>query len=503
MNLSTRHPSLTLRQQDRLTWLGLLVLALLLRIPFCSQFLYHWDSVNFALSLEDYDVRLHQPHPPGYFLYSGLGMLVNLVVHDANKSLTLISLVSGALGVVALYWLGTIMFNRQVGIVAALLALTNPLHWFYSEIALSYALEFLLVTVLAGLCYRQLVGEQRGWLWLAILMGIAGGVRQNDLVFLFPLWLVSLWTLSWRRRVASAVILGLVTVTWLWPMMAMSGGPTGYLAALGAESGGIASESPLSSLHQLGLNSVRMTIYLGYGLLLGAIPLLWGGWSLLRTARTHLLDRRVWVFVLWISPAFCFYVFIHIRQHGHIFTFLPALILLASLATTKLGQRWGGSNRAHPLTRALAASLIVTNGLFFLLAPASLFGSERLPLQTPSQKTITQRDRFLSERIDCIRTHFEPQSTAILAGGLDFRHPDFYLREFQNTSLSYQLGEDGTVLPDHVHVLVLFNDAVLPQFSADSGFESLLLPDGQSIRFVTWDSDQRVTLSQSSFEIQE
>ncbi len=52
------------------TWIALLFsfLALLLRIPFMSRFLYHWDSVNYALSLERYDVRLHQPHPPGYFL---------------------------------------------------------------------------------------------------------------------------------------------------------------------------------------------------------------------------------------------------------------------------------------------------------------------------------------------------------------------------------------------------------------------------------------------------
>jgi len=503
MNLSTQHPSLTLRRQDRLTWLGLPVLALLLRIPFCSQFLYHWDSVNFALSLENYDVRLHQPHPPGYFLYSVLGMLANLVVHDANKSLILISLVSGALGVVALYWLGTTMFNRQVGMVAALLALTNPMHWFYSEIALSYALEFLLVTILAGLCYRQLTGDQRGWLWLAILMGIVGGVRQNDLVFLFPLWLASLWPLSWRRRAASVVVLGIVTLAWLWPMMAMSGGPAGYLSAVGAESGGIASESPLSSLRQLGLNGVRMAIYLGYGLLLGSIPLLWGGWSLLRRARSHLMDRRAWVFVLWIGPAFCFYVLIHIRQHGHIFTFLPALILLAALATTRLGRRFGELNQARLLTSALATLLIVTNGLFFLLAPASLFSSERLPLQTPTRKTIAQRDRFLSERIDCIRTHFEPESTVILAGGLNFRHPDFYLREFQDTSLSYRLGENASVLPNHVRTLVLFDDIVLPQLSTASGFQVLSLPDGQSIRYITWDNSQRAMVSQNSLDIQE
>ncbi|MBI1878320.1 MAG: DUF2723 domain-containing protein [Chloroflexi bacterium] len=256
--------------------LTLALAALVIRLPFRSQFLYHWDSVNFALSLEKYDVRLHQPQPPGYFLYSMLGKLVNLFFDDANASLVWISLISGVLGVVGLYWLGRLMFNHQVGVVAALLALTNPLHWFYSEVGLSYALEFLLVISVAGLCYLQLTSHRQIWLWSAILLGLVGGVRQNDLVFLLPLWLVSLYPLSWRQRGISLALLGLVVIAWTWPMMALSGGPAGYLAALTGESSEIASDSSLLSVGQLALNGFRMLIYTGYGLLLGIIPLLWG-----------------------------------------------------------------------------------------------------------------------------------------------------------------------------------------------------------------------------------
>jgi hypothetical protein len=492
-----------LHTSDLWLGMGLALAALFMRLPFRSQFLYHWDSVNFALSLEHYDVRLHQPHPPGYILYSMLGRLINLVVHDANASLVWISLLSGVLGVVALYWLGAIMFDRQVGTAAALLALTNPMHWFYSEIALSYALEFLLVTIVAGLCYLQFTGSRRIWPWSAILLGVAGGVRQNDLVFLFPVWLLSLYDLSWRQRAASIAILGMVVAAWGWPMAALSGGPAGYLAALGTESSGVASESSLFSLRQLGLNGVRMVIYLGYGLLLGAVSLFWGVWFLGRRVRAQLLmDRRAWVLAFWIGPAACFYILVHLRQHGHIFTFLPALILLTALATIQLGRRLAGFTLVRPLASVLMAVLIVANGLFFLLAPASLLGSERLPLQTPSRLTISQRDSFLGQRIGYIQTHFEPDSTVILATDLNFRYPDFYLREFQSTSLSYQLGENITVLPDYVRTLVLFDDVTLPQFSTDAGFQVLPLPGGGSIRYITWDSSHQVKLSLSFFEVQ-
>ena len=206
---------------------GLALAALILRLPFMTRYLYHWDSVNFALSLSHYDVRMHQPHPPGYVLYSALGALVNGVLNDPNASLVWLSVVGGMAGVVALYWAGGVLFSRRVGFIAALLGLTSPSLWFHSEIALTYALEFALVTVIAVLCYKQLTGNARIWLLLAVALGIAGGVRQNDLAFLLPLWLVSLWPLTWKQRALSVLALVDVCLAWLVPMVALSGGPGG------------------------------------------------------------------------------------------------------------------------------------------------------------------------------------------------------------------------------------------------------------------------------------
>src|ERR1044072_4732678 len=41
--------------------------------PFLPQSLEDIDSINFALGLRHFDLALHQPHPPGYPLYIGLG----------------------------------------------------------------------------------------------------------------------------------------------------------------------------------------------------------------------------------------------------------------------------------------------------------------------------------------------------------------------------------------------------------------------------------------------
>lgn len=472
---------------------GLALAALVARLPWRTEYLYHWDSVNFALSLEHFDVRLHQPHPPGYFLYSMLGRLVNLLLQDANASLVAISLVSGVLGVVAIYWLGSLVFDREVGVIAALLTLVSPIHWFHSDIALTYALEFWLVTVIAGLCYLQWQGVRRIWPMLALLLGIAGGIRQNDLVFLLPLWLVSLWPLTWTQRAASAALLAICVAAWLAPMMWLSGGVSGYLTALRGGSEAIVQESPFVALNQLALNGARLTIYVAYGLGLGVLALLPGLWSWLRSVRAYLVARRSWFFVLWIAPAALFYTFIHIRQPGHIFTFLPALLLLVAATVQSLCSLFGAANR--PALTALTGVLLAANASFFLFAPVSPFGSDRLPLQTTSRQTLSLRDRALAERLDYIRANFDPATTVVVAGGLDFRHPEYYLRDYQLTTLSYRLDGAGTDLPPTVRTLVLFNDLTLPGLTADLPTQEIHLPGGEGLRYFRWDVAHRAILS--------
>ncbi len=44
----------------------LFLLGLVSRLPFRSEILYHWDSVNFAYAIEEFNIAKEQPHPPGY-----------------------------------------------------------------------------------------------------------------------------------------------------------------------------------------------------------------------------------------------------------------------------------------------------------------------------------------------------------------------------------------------------------------------------------------------------
>src|SRR5438552_15620356 len=83
------------KQSDRRFVALVLTLGLLTslsRIPFRSQYLFSWDSANFALALDQYNVAFHQPQPPGYPLYVATAWLARLLVRDANTSYVALSI---------------------------------------------------------------------------------------------------------------------------------------------------------------------------------------------------------------------------------------------------------------------------------------------------------------------------------------------------------------------------------------------------------------------------
>jgi uncharacterized membrane protein len=161
--------------------------TLLSRFLFRSQILYHWDSVNFAYAMREFSVAKEQPHPPGYIVYVWLCRVVDLLFHDAQITMVWISIIASALAVVALFYLGKAMWNRRVGLIAALLLASSPLFWFYGEIALPHTIDTFLVILSVWWLYEGVRGNDRYLLPAVVALGIAGGVRQQTLVFLAPL----------------------------------------------------------------------------------------------------------------------------------------------------------------------------------------------------------------------------------------------------------------------------------------------------------------------------
>src|SRR6266478_4579663 len=113
---------------ERRDWLMVALLcaaSLALRVPFRSQFAYHWDSAQFALAIGEYNIRISQPQAPGFYLYVMSGRLMNLLVGEPHAALVWSSVIAGAWLVVVGYLLATSMFGRRCGLGTGLILLTS------------------------------------------------------------------------------------------------------------------------------------------------------------------------------------------------------------------------------------------------------------------------------------------------------------------------------------------------------------------------------------------
>jgi hypothetical protein len=470
------------------------IIGVLSRIPFRSQWLYHWDSINFALGMEHFDVRFHQPHPPGYLLYILLGRFVKLLLHDPNASLVWISIIMGGLTISTLYYLGNRLFGHSEAVLAASLALTSPAVWFYSEVALTYILEAFFVTAIALACLETLRGNWRLAFLSALLLGLAGGIRQTTLILMLPLWLFSLRRCHWRSIVLAILLLGTTVLAWLVPTILLSGGLQSYLEASRSIGGGVLADFELfnagGSLLVRFSPFIRLGVYMTYGLMLGLIPLLWGltlGIKHLPALwRRWLKDERFHVLALWLVPNLMFYAPL-VRAPGHTFSFLPALILLVSAALIKFSRSIATyTKRSIPATiLALTSIILVVNVVFFVAAPPYLFGVRRVVTTTPGWQTIKYRDQYISDRVNYITRNFQAPATAILANGPDFRHPNFYLRD-------YPIVTPPGPIPSGVNMLVLFSGELTSQ---QDNTQSIMLSSGERLLYLPVEENNKVFLN--------
>src|SRR5688572_13384832 len=100
------------RWGDHLLAGGLAVVTLASRWPYRARMLYNWDAVQFALALREFDVAKHQPHPPGYLLYVGLGRLVNQWVGDPAQAYVGLAMLFSAATTFIVYWLARKLYDR-------------------------------------------------------------------------------------------------------------------------------------------------------------------------------------------------------------------------------------------------------------------------------------------------------------------------------------------------------------------------------------------------------
>lgn len=343
---------------------ALIVATALTRFAFRSHYLYDIDSINFALALKRFDTTVHQPHPPGYFLYICLGRLASLIFHDANSAFVAISILFSCAAVAMIFILTGSWFGRGAARFAGLIFVFSPLAWFHGTVALTYIVEAFFSALVGYLCWQVDRGDRRGIVPAAVALGAAAGFRPSSILFLAPLLLYSLRHAprKWVLRGLGAFVLTLLA--WLIPMLSIAG-PRAWLSALvslwltvpGKVS--IFNSSPLNSVARAA--TIAGIYFLCFGC--AAFLALRAGASSYDDHRGKIVFTRVWV-----APGLLFFTFVYLRfvNSGYLLVVTPPAYAWLGL----WAHNWYGKLRLSKPSRALlVAACAAVNAAIFIFAP--------------------------------------------------------------------------------------------------------------------------------------
>jgi len=326
--------------------LALFGLALLTRLPFATANLYAPDSVLYARGMELFDPFDQRPQPPGYLWYVLVLRAIDLVTHDPNRAMTIVSALAGAATVGLVYLLAARLYDERTARVSAVFVLTAVTFWAYGGVAYPYTLLAALTTICALLFWRALdpaetpSGRGMRLLLASAVLGVAIGFRSDLAIFLAPLWLFAATRATLPTAGASAAIVAALVGVWVFASAYADGGLARFLEAVRIQSQfvddrySVLGNGPIAiyrNLYELGR-------FLGRGLYF-LIPLIAVTVISAEARRVELRDRVRTAFIaLWVLTPLAFYVFIHVGEYGYIFSMLPGLAILAARGAIALAK---------------------------------------------------------------------------------------------------------------------------------------------------------------------
>jgi 4-amino-4-deoxy-L-arabinose transferase-like glycosyltransferase len=171
----------------------LLISSLLLRFYFLMGGLFHYDAIEYAMLAERLvlDGKFAYAHGTGYPIFILLVSSVFYVHHhllgatSAEFSMLFIPALAGALSVPLIYLFGREIFNREVGLISAVLLLFSPLAMGTSQLSQTNSTSSFFILLIA---YAILKTKSKDNLLFPIVVGIifgmVVGIRTLNIVFI-------------------------------------------------------------------------------------------------------------------------------------------------------------------------------------------------------------------------------------------------------------------------------------------------------------------------------
>ena len=199
---------------------ALIILAGLGRSSFFIDETFSWNASSNGLQGISDAVQQAEVTPPLYYVI--LHGWIQLTGADSEWMLRMPSALAGVGLIGAVAWLGTIVADRRVGLVAALLTALSPLVLQYSQEVRAYVFVMLAVTVAAAATVRLAQEpDRRRWLVLAMTAAATSVfLHYTAVLVLFPLslWLLRQTQLPLAKRLAVGAA-GLLPFLVLLPLL--------------------------------------------------------------------------------------------------------------------------------------------------------------------------------------------------------------------------------------------------------------------------------------------
>jgi hypothetical protein len=300
-----------------LIFFGLLLVAT--RLPLAPGQIFTFDDVNLAYSIGHYDIRISQPHPPGYPLFvAEMRVLHWLRFKRAESILLVLALLGGIAALLTAVYTGNLIFGGDSGFWGALVLLLAPPFW-HAGVTSALRVQLAIVSLgVAACCWKAWRGEGAWVARSAVALALGAGIRPETGVLLFPLWAASALRAKagWGQRLRALLWMAATVLVWLLPAMLASGGPLSFIRA---NLDYISDQASVSSGLFGAAEGVWMRtffrliawVFAGLlGLVLAGI-VAWRrgeGWGI-GGARAAFLG-------LWLAPAFAFALNVHVEDPG-------------------------------------------------------------------------------------------------------------------------------------------------------------------------------------------
>jgi hypothetical protein len=358
---AARNARWTLSQAIPVVALACLALLFFARWFFRAHYLYEWDSAQYALGVLKFDVRLHQPHPPGYPLWIALLKGLHIFVGDLNTAQIVLGFVVTTASTALLYRLARNLYGTPAAVLAATFLLFSPTVIFYNAVASSYPADLLISTILGGLSARLWSEDNRIGPWAVFAIALLAGVRQSGAVMMAPLIGVSLcraYRLDLRRWAVSALIGVGTFAAWYVPTALMNGGIAQYQSFASST---IVGYFRLTSIlfgarAEDHIAMLRNDAEWACAAVVVAAVATAATWTVGTLAPREGLRPRARpepgaaFYLLWIVPNVIYITLFHSVKPGYFVLDLPPLMLLAGRAAAPgleyIGALWAGSSVA-------------------------------------------------------------------------------------------------------------------------------------------------------------